>query len=232
MVSVNDYLEFEVHGKYALFSDPITRVGGEKNSYPLPTYDALRGICESIYWKPTFTWVVDKVRVLSQIRTEAKGIRTLSYTSGKCGRTCYTYLKDVRYQVRAHIEWNTSRPDLEHDRDMDKHFHVAERMIEKGGRRDIFFGCRECQAYVSPVIFGEVEGYYDKSGVLPFGFMYHSILYPDKTPEHDMVVNFYNVKMSNGVISFPRPENCPYKKVIPYNECPDKKEKIFKETKN
>lgn len=44
----------KVTGSYALFSDPLTRVGGEKYSYPLPTYQALKGVMESVYWKPTF----------------------------------------------------------------------------------------------------------------------------------------------------------------------------------
>ena len=32
-------VEFEVKGDYALFSDPVTRVGGEKFSYQIPTYE-------------------------------------------------------------------------------------------------------------------------------------------------------------------------------------------------
>ena len=44
---------FEVFGDYALFSDPVMRVGGEKASYQIPTYEALKGILHSIYWKPT-----------------------------------------------------------------------------------------------------------------------------------------------------------------------------------
>lgn len=40
---------YQVWGEYALFSDPLTRVGGEKSTYPIPTYQALVGITESIY---------------------------------------------------------------------------------------------------------------------------------------------------------------------------------------
>ena len=47
-------IEYEVYGDYALFSDPVMRVGGEKSSYSIPTYEAVKGITESIYWKPTF----------------------------------------------------------------------------------------------------------------------------------------------------------------------------------
>ena len=32
-------VEFQVYGEYALFSDILTRPGGEKMSYPIPTYE-------------------------------------------------------------------------------------------------------------------------------------------------------------------------------------------------
>ena len=41
-------IEYEVSGRYALFSEAATRVGGEKFSYQVPTYQALKGITESI----------------------------------------------------------------------------------------------------------------------------------------------------------------------------------------
>ena len=46
-------ITFKVTGAYALFTDPITKIGGEKSTTMLPTYQALKGICESIYWKPS-----------------------------------------------------------------------------------------------------------------------------------------------------------------------------------
>ena len=61
MKKYRNTIEFEVYGPYALFSDPVMRVGGEKTSYHIPTYEALRGIVESIYWKPTIMWIVDAV---------------------------------------------------------------------------------------------------------------------------------------------------------------------------
>ena len=57
-------IEFRVWGRYALFTDPLTKVGGEKCSYHIPTYEALKGIAKSIYWKPTFIWHIDEVRVM------------------------------------------------------------------------------------------------------------------------------------------------------------------------
>ena len=38
-------VEFQVTGDYGLFSDPIMRVGGEKCSYQVPTYEALKAFC-------------------------------------------------------------------------------------------------------------------------------------------------------------------------------------------
>ena len=93
-------IEFEVYGNYALFTDPLTKMGGEKLSYQVPTYESLKGIVESIYWKPTLTMVIDKVRIMNPIRMESKGIRPIEY-SGKNTLANYTYLKDVRYQVQC-----------------------------------------------------------------------------------------------------------------------------------
>ena len=131
-------VEFVVYGKYALFSDPITRVGGEKFSYLIPTYQALKGILESVYWKPTLIWYIDKARIMNKIQTQSKGIRPIKYTSAGNDLAYYTYLKDVCYQVRAHFEWNENRPELVHDRNEHKHHNIAKRMIKCGGRRDIF----------------------------------------------------------------------------------------------
>lgn len=75
-------IEYVVYGDYALFSEVATRTGGEKNSYQIPTYQALKGITESIYWKPTIVWVIDAVRVMNKIQTEGKGIRPIKMSGG------------------------------------------------------------------------------------------------------------------------------------------------------
>ena len=223
-------VEFEVYGDYALFSDPIMRVGGEKCTYQVPTYEALKGILSSVYWKPTIVWIIDKVRVMNPIQTEVKGIRPIKYTGGN-DLSFYTYLKNCRYQVMAHFEWNENRPELAGDRNENKHHCIAKRMIEKGGRRDIFLGTRECQGYVVPCKFGEGEGHYDNIQELAFGLMYHGITYADEAFSEEtkncMTARFWNPKMQNGVINFLRPEKCPlYKKLRPMEM------KIFSETDN
>ena len=218
-------VEFAVRGRYALFSDILTRAGGEKASYPIPTYEALKGILHSCYWKPTIVWVVDSVRIMNPIRTARKGIRPLLYVPKKKDGALikndlayYTYLEDVYYQVRAHFEWNLNRPELEKDRNENKHHNIAKRMIERGGRRDIFLGTRECQEYVEPCSFGESAGAYDHCGAIPYGLMYHGITYADEAVNEDdkdmLTVRLWNPVMENGVIDFIRPEECTIKRHI------------------
>lgn len=141
MKKYKNTIEFEVYGNYALFADPVTRVGGEKTSYHIPTYEALKGIVESVYWKPTIMWIVDAVRIMNPIQTETKGIRPINYSGGN-DLAYYTYLKNVRYQIRAHFEQNLNHPELADDWNENKHHNIAKRMVQRGGRRDVFLGTR------------------------------------------------------------------------------------------
>ncbi|MDM5309689.1 type I-C CRISPR-associated protein Cas5c [Peribacillus frigoritolerans] len=206
-------IEFEVYGNYALFTDPLTKMGGEKLSYQVPTYQALKGIVESIYWKPTLLMVVDEIRILKPIRMESKGIRPIEYGGGNTLAN-YTYLKDVRYQVRAHFVFNLHRPELDFDRNENKHHNILKRALNAGGRRDIFLGTRECQAYVEPCVFGEGKGFYDNYGDIHLGTMFHGINYPDETARNQMEVRLWNPVMKDGLIQFVRPEECIQVRVI------------------
>ncbi len=226
----SNVVEFMITGRDGLFSDPIMRVGGEKCTYQIPTYEALKGMLMSIYWKPTIIWYIDAVRVVNQIQTEVKGIRPLKYSGGN-DLSYYTYLKDCRYQVRAHFEWNENRPELKHDRNEHKHYQIANRMIDRGGRRDVFLGTRECQGYVEPCRFGEGEGAYDAVPQLAFGLMYHGITYADEAYSEEtkgkMTANFWYPVMKNGVIEFPKPEDCPLHKTLRKMNA-----KIFEDNRN
>ena len=204
-------VEFSVQGHYALFSDILTRPGGEKTSYPIPTYEALKGIMHSVYFKPTLMWIIDEVRIMNLIRFIRKGIRPIKYAGGN-DLSYYTYLEDVCYQVRAHFEWNPNRPNLANDRNENKHHNIAKRMIERGGRRDIFLGTRECQGYVEPCVFGEGEGAYDHCGTIPYGLMEHGFTYADEAIRDEdkgkMTFRLWQPTMENGIIKFIRPEKC------------------------
>ncbi len=206
-------ISFRVWGRYALFTDPVTKTGGEKCSYHVPTYEAIKGVLKSIYWKPTIIWHVDKVRVMKPLRTQTKGTKPLVWGGGN-SLAIYTFLHDVEYQIQAHFEWNMYRPELAGDRIDGKHFNVAKRMLEKGGRQDIFLGVRDCQAYVEPCQFGEGEGAYDEIDELNFGLMFHGFDYPDETGRDELESRFWHATMRRGELEFPRPEECEIRRFI------------------
>ena len=211
--SLRNSLEFRLWGRYALFTDPLTKVGGEKCSYHVPTYEALKGVAKSIYWKPTFIWVIDEVRVMKRIRTQTKGTKPLEFSGGN-SLAIYTFLADVEYQVRAHFEWNQHRPELKSDRVEGKHFSIARRTLERGGRQDIFLGVRDCQGYVEPCPFGSGVSELDAAGELAFGLMFHGFDYPDEGGDGQLHARFWRPTMVDGVIRFVRPESCEQRKFI------------------
>jgi CRISPR-associated protein Cas5d len=219
-------IEFRLWGRYALFTDPLTKIGGEKCSYHLPTYEALKGVCKSIYWKPTIIWVIDAVRVMRRIRTQTKGTKPLEFSGGNT-LAIYTFLTGVdenakepsrkygvEYQVRAHFEWNEHHEKLKGDRIEGKHFAIARRMLERGGRQDIFLGTRDCQGYVEPCVFGEGEGPYDGDDEIGYGLMFHGFDYPDETGTDELYARFWYPTLRKGVLTFDRPEDCKYRKLV------------------
>lgn len=213
-------ISFRLYGKYALFTDPITKVGGEKCSYHLPTYEAIKGVLKSIYWKPTIIWHVDKIRVINPLRTQTKGIKPLvwnpSKNDAKSELAIYTFLHDVEYQVQAHFEWNMHHPELIADRNDGKHYNILQRTLEKGGRQDIFLDTRDCQGYVEPCQFGEGEGAFDAINELAFGLMFHGFDYPDETGIEELHSRFWPATLKHGILQFPRPNHfpCSEKKLV------------------
>lgn len=220
-------IEFKVSARHALFTDPLTKIGGEKCSYHIPTYEALKGITKSIYWKPTIIWVIDEMRVMKRIRTQTKGTKPLNFGGVYPSErnlakkeeppntlAIYTFLADVEYQVRAHFEWNIHRPELQDDRIPAKHLAIAQRMVERGGRQDVFLGTRGCQGYVEPCVFGAGSSPYDGEGELAFGLMFHGFDYPDETGESKLHARFWRPTMINGGVTFKRPEDCTVRKYV------------------
>ena len=172
---------YRLFGDYAIFTDPVTKGGGEKFTYQIPTYQALKGITEQIYWKSTIIVYIDSIKVVNRIQTETKGVRTL-LNNGKNDLNYYTYLRDVEYLVKFHFEWNYKHPELAYDRNEKKHEQIILRSLTKGGRRDIFLGTRECVGYVERIDSNEFNitktHYYGEK--ISFGIMFHSFTYPVK----------------------------------------------------
>lgn len=195
-----------VIGKYALFTDPMSKGGGEKFTYQIPTMQALRGIVEANYWKPTLKFLIDEVKVLKSIQTETKSILLPMLNGGK-DLSYFTYLKDVAYAVKFHFEWALERTDLKEDRNEKKHEQIILRSLSRGGRHDIFLGTRECVGEIYKI----TEEEYIKlnspySGNISFGIMFNSFTYGEL--DGKLYSNFAPVIMKNGVVNFLRPEEC------------------------
>ena len=102
-----------------------------------------------------------------------------------------------------------------------KHFSIARRMLDKGGRQDIFLGVRDCQGYVEPCEFGDGVGAYDEIDELSFGFMFHGFDYPDETGINELHSRFWRATMKNGVLEYPRPEKCDNRRFVRKMEAKD-----------
>lgn len=206
-------VEFEASGEKALFSNPPLSCGGDKTTYDVPTYSALRGLCESIYWQPSFSWVIDEVRVMNRIDKVAEHEKSTSKIHAKTFdlRTAGV-LYNVRYRIRAHIEWNKNHPQLAGDWNAAKHLDIIQREIKHGGRRDPYFGRREYSAKVVPCEFWEGDGYYDSESCRVIGTMFHSEIYPEhaysKETEGKITKCLWYATMNHGVIRYLPPEKC------------------------
>lgn len=206
-------ITYKVFGRNAMFADPITKLGGELCTYHVPTYEALRGITEAIYWKPSIEWVIDRVKIIKPIQTESKNIKLRNLDDEGVGLYRYTYLHDTEYIVEAHFEWNKDRPDLADDFDERKHSNIAKRYLKKGGKRDLFLGKRECVAYVKECEFDSEESYYKDRNEIDFGIMFHSFIYPSES-SNKLIANLSHIVMKNGVIEFERPDECKISRVV------------------
>ncbi|MCC8046343.1 MAG: type I-C CRISPR-associated protein Cas5c [Clostridiales bacterium] len=201
-------VEFKVSGEKAFFPGNCSKEETEMISKPIPTYEALRGIVENSYWKPTITWLIDAVCVMNPIQMERRNELQVNKYTGSCKSVQYTYLRDVCYLVKAHFEWNMARPDMAGDRNVKKHQEIAVRSIKKGGRREIFLGKENCQGYVEPCNFDEekAKSAYKDIPMLAFEEMFHHVSYKNKGDSDVILRHYWQPIMCNGIILFQKPE--------------------------
>jgi CRISPR-associated protein Cas5d len=197
-----------VKGDYGLISNPASKGGGEKYSYSTPTRQCLTGIIDAIYFKPTFKNVVTELKVMNPIQTEVIGTRAL-VGNMKADLNYVSYLINVEYLVRFHMEWNDNRPDLVYDRNIKKHEAIMEKSIKRGGRRDIFIGTRECVAtaeYITKEEYMQAKSAYEGQ-VLSLGIMFQDFEYPTDSNE-PLKSYFKETFMKDGIIKFDSREKC------------------------
>lgn len=195
-----------VTGDYALFTTPETKAGGESFSYPVPTKQALQGIVDAVYFKPTFQNVVDAVRICSPIRTHVRGNRGLILFDSRKKSDLFnkSYLVSVDYIIKFHFIWATHRDDLAKDRIMNKHTAIMERSIERGGRQSIFLGTRECTGFVEKSNvedFNTAPSPYENQQ-FSYGLMFNEFIYP-KNKRESFRACYAPINMDNGIIQYP-----------------------------
>jgi CRISPR-associated protein Cas5d len=138
----------QVRGDLACFTSPSK---AERDSYPVITPSAARGIFDSIMWKPAIRWVIHLIYVLNPIsymtirRNELKNRTNWNGEAERDQRTTHALTK-VNYIIAASFYMT----DLAGPADNVKKFaHMFERRASKGQSfRDPFLGCREFPATV------------------------------------------------------------------------------------
>ena len=216
-------MEAQFSAKIAMFAQPGNRI--DRFSYPIPTAEAIRGAIRNIYWKPSFSIVVKRVRVMNPIS------RTTIMSNGpKDGRNessiqfVQTYLENVSYQVEWDFVWNHLAEDARpirreknvkdgrlpfvNDMDRKKHISIFNESIKIGGRKSPYLGTSECLVDVTPCKFGEGVGAFDNTGCIDWGLMFHGWNWKDepttyKTSKKRPSRRWWNAKMIDGVIQFP-----------------------------
>lgn len=204
-------VKVEIWGDYALFSRPELKT--ERVTYDVITPSAARGILEAIYWHPGLRWIIDRIYVLSPIRTtsirrnevqskiSASNVRTVMAggqgalyisTSKDIVQRSSVVLQDVRYVIDAHFEMTDKAAESDNP---GKFQDIMKRRLRKGqcfaqpyaGCREFTLNFREWEGEKIPAI--------DETRDL--GYMLWDLDYSDAS---DIQPLFFRARMEKGVI--------------------------------
>lgn len=193
----------EIRGDFMMNTTPVSKLSCERISYPYPTYSALVGIMNKIYYRPGIVWVIDECRIMNPIMYESIGLLSPAYflaRGKKRPRFNYSYLYNVKYQLKVHYELDYHRRDITfcnfgHD-------GAIQRAINNGPENLIYLGKTGCLAYVRPISDWEGKGYYDEETERAELFMFHSFRRVKVRGEYRDEVGFWNAVFQNGYINF------------------------------
>jgi CRISPR-associated protein Cas5d len=209
---MDDYsaLQVRVWGEYACFTRPEMKV--ERVTYPVPTASAARGILESIFWKPEFTWdireiwVLRPIRYASIVRNEVKSKAALStvrrwakegggYEAANDRTQRHSLvLRDVAYLIHAQVRVH---PDC--DAHPAKFRDQFRRRVDRGQcYLRPYLGCREFSADFGP----PQEDEQPIAESLDLGRMLLDIDY-DAEGDGRGVPRFFQAQMVSGIIRYP-----------------------------
>ena len=212
MANAHPPLTVKVEGELACFTRPEMKV--ERVSYPVMTPTAARGVLESILWKPEFTWRVEEIQVLNQIRYASFvrneiNVRQTAQTAQGWQRNGGGFaaadnrsqrhtlaLRDVAYIVKAHVEVKDSAEDQAKYRDQFRRRVNSGRCFATP-----YLGCREFWAKFSAPDGTEIPiNVTEDLGRMLLGMEFNPDGSGRATPR------FFDARLEQGVMRIPQPD--------------------------
>ena len=207
-------VSIRVWGDWACFTRPEMKV--ERVSYEVMTPSAARGVLESIFWKPQFDWVIERIDVLkpvrfaSILRNEVKdktAFNTVKKWADDGGRYDATerrtqrhalVLRDVAYNIHASMRLRPGVNDPPA-----KYRDQFRRRVKKGQCFwRPYLGCREFSAFFSPV--DPTEPTYGVD--MAIGRMLFDLKYDDRFKKASFGQGtpvFFDARLERGVLEVP-----------------------------
>jgi CRISPR-associated protein Cas5d len=136
-----------VCGSLACWTNPSLKT--ERVTYQIPTPSGLRGLLESILWKPAITWRISEIALLAPIKytqfrrneVNSRASTSTANSASKSGAALTYYadedraqrntiaLRDVDFALDAHMEMTAKRGPEDNMRKFEEMF---ERRLERG----------------------------------------------------------------------------------------------------
>lgn len=200
----------DISGPLAMFGTPTSKQNCEMISYPMPTYSALCGMMNHIYYRPGIKWEIEQCRVMNKIQYQDIRIKTPHYReksvreSNRVRIFNYAYLSGVRYQINAHYVIDQEFVNDTHGFCAFVHDEGIIKAIEYGPEKIVSLGKSNTgMAVVRPCDWGEGNSYYDGSRDSAPVYMFHNFRFDGKDWERRISnVGFCWQKMINGIIDF------------------------------
>ena len=202
-------LEVRVWGDFACFTRPEMKV--ERVTYPMMTPSAARGVLEAIFWKPEFSWRVEEIRVLRDIRyfslvrneVKSRASERTATTWRSVGGGFYAdhdrtqrhtlTLRDVDYVIRAQVEVKQGVNE-----DSAKYRDQFRRRVRSGRCFAMpYLGCREFTAH-----FAEPDGTAPIDLTEDLGRMLLDLDY-DTDGSGRGTPRFFDARLERGVLKVP-----------------------------
>jgi CRISPR-associated protein Cas5d len=178
------------YGRKACFTNPAFRAEG--TTYDVPTPSAIRGMIDSIFWKPEFHWEIREIRVMKPIQSYIMTVNGFgNFNTMEDMQKHMTFLYDVEYEISADLVLHDENNDM-----MKYHAMFLDRLNHGRCRKRPWFGISDCPCLFEPV--GKHKQPIDLTK--DFGNMFFDFVYNGK----NTTPIFYNPKMVDGIIVVPQ----------------------------